>query len=162
MAIIEFVKTFGLRRGAGWVGEISLVLLLAPRPAFAISFIWETEGSYVHQLSHLLFLLAMVFLLKEIRSGELRGRLAFRSLVWGCIFFIWWNLDAIIGHTIDWSFSLPIIWGTGLNRWLVMDSGLAWGYYLTRITHFLLPLPAFYLFYRALRAFLREAEDKFK
>jgi hypothetical protein len=152
----------GLLRRGGQVVAALLLVLLAAGPSQAISFLWETEGSYVHQMSHLLFLLATLFLLKEIHSGGLRGRPAFRSLVWACIFFIWWNLDAVIGHTLDWSFALPIIWGTGLDRWLIMDSWLAWAYYFTRITHFLLPLPAFYLVYRALQAFLRETERKFQ
>jgi hypothetical protein len=146
------------------LAQVSLALpaliLLAPRPSLAFSFFWETEGSYVHQLGHLLFLMGMFFFILEIKSGELKGRPGFRSLVWSCWLFVWWNLDAVLGHTLDWSLSAPIITGTGLNRRLYMENWHTWAYYLTRITHFFLPVPAFYLFYRGLKKFLREAEGK--
>ncbi|MFZ2088653.1 MAG: hypothetical protein WAU47_08770 [Desulfobaccales bacterium] len=135
-------------------------VLLTPRPSLALELLWETQGSYVHQMAHLLFAVAMVFLIYEIRRGQLRGTPGFRNLMWACIFLTWWNLDSIIGHALDWSLQNPVILGEGLDRRLLMEDWHTWGYYLFKITHFFLPLPAFYFFYRSLREFSREEEAR--
>jgi len=138
-------------------GLVALVFF-APRPVLAIELLWETQGSYVHQMAHLFFALAMILFVYEISRGELRGRPGFRSLIWACGLLAWWNLDAIVGHTIDWSLHNPVILGEGLHRRLLMEDWQTWGFYLTKITHFLFLIPAFFLFYRSLKRFSRESE----
>jgi hypothetical protein len=140
-------------------GLVALVLM-APRPAHAFELLWETQGSYVHQMAHLFFALAMIIFIFEINRGELRGRPGFRSLMWACGLLAWWNLDAIVGHAIDWSLHNPVILDAGLDRRLLMEDWQTWAYYLTKSTHFLLTIPAFYLFYRSLKRFSRESEAK--
>jgi hypothetical protein len=139
---------------------LAALVFFAPRPALAFSLLWETQGSYVHQLAQLLFAIAMIFFIYEINRGELRGLPGFTSLVWACGLLVWWNLDAIFGNAVDWSLPNPVILGEGLNRWLLMEDWQSWAYYLTRITHFLFLVPAFYLFYRSLKRFSRETETK--
>ena len=138
------------------LGVFALVLL-APSPSLASYLLWETQGSYVHELAHLLFGVAMLFLIYEIHRGELRGLPGFRSLVWACWLLAWWNLDAVVGHSLDWSLRTPVILGQGLDRRLLMENWHTWAFYFTKITHFFLLVPALYLFYRALKRFSRES-----
>ncbi len=140
-------------------GLVALVFF-APRPVLAFEMIWETQGSYVHLMAHLLFAIAMIFLIYEIYRGELRGLPGFRSFIWACALLVWWNLDAIVGHLLDWSLLNPIILGTGPDRRILMENAHVWAYYVTKITHFAIIIPAFYFFYRSLKRFSREEEAK--
>ena len=130
-----------------------VLVLVTPKPGLAFFMFWETQGSYVHQLAHFLFAVAMIFLVIEISRGELRGQPGFRSLIWACVLLAWWNLDAIVGHALDWSLRNPIILGQGPDRWLFMENWQTWAFYITKVTHFLLLLPASYFFYRSLKRF---------
>jgi hypothetical protein len=143
-------------RPAFW--GIIILPLLSPASAQAAFFEWATEGSYVHQIAHLLFLGAILFFIKEMRRGELQDTKGFRSLIWACWLLVLWNLDALIGHTIDWSLANPIIMGEGMSRRLVMENARTWVFYIHRLNHFLLLPPAFYLFYRGLLMLSREFE----
>lgn len=137
-----------------------ILVLLSPKPSLAVNFLWETQGSYVHQMAHLVFAVAMIFLISEIRRGELRGVPGFRSLVWACGLLALWNVDAVVGHSLDWSLASPIIMGKGLDRRLLMENWHSWAYYITKITHFLLLPPAIYFFYRSLKRFSQWSESK--
>lgn len=148
------------RRLAQVFWGLIFLVLCSPKPSLAFDLLWGTQGSYVHQMAHLAFGLAMVFLIYEIKRGELRGMPGFRSLVWACGLLAWWNFDAIIGHALDWSLTNPIIMGHGVHRRLLMENWHTWGVYFTKITHFLLLPPAFYFFYRSLRRFSRGSESK--
>jgi hypothetical protein len=64
-------------------GLVALIFF-APRPVLAFSLLWETQGSYVHQMAHLVFAIAMLFFIVEINRGELRGMPGVTSLVWAC------------------------------------------------------------------------------
>jgi hypothetical protein len=140
-------------------GLVALVFF-APRPVLAIELLWETQGSYVHQMAHLLFAIAMIFLIYEIYRGELRGLPGFHSFIWACALLVWWNLDAIVGHALDWSLHNPVILGTGTDRRILMEDAHIWAYYITKITHFVIIVPAFYFFYRSLKRFSRESEAR--
>jgi hypothetical protein len=145
------------RRSAQVVLGLILVLF-SPRPSLAFAVFWETQGSYVHQMAHLVFAVAMIFLIYEIKRGELRGVPGFRSLVWACGLLAFWNVDAVIGHALDWTLISPIIMGQGLDRRILMENWHTWGYYITKITHFLLLPPAMYFFYRSLKRFSKRSE----
>jgi hypothetical protein len=146
------------RRLTRILSGLAALVVFAPKPALALDFLWETQGSYVHQMAHLTFALAMMYFIFEIKRGELRGMPGVKSLIWACGLLVWWNLDAIFGHAVDWSLHNPVILGTGLDSRLVMEDWQYWAYYVTKITHFLLLIPAFYLFYRCLQRFSRESE----
>jgi hypothetical protein len=134
------------------------VLLCSPASALAAILEWETQGSYVHQIAHLLFFGAMLFFIREMYRGGLQAARGFRCLIWACWLLALWNLDALVGHTIDWSLRNPLILGEGLSRRLFMENARTWLYYLHRLNHFLLLPPAFYLFYRGLRTLARESQ----
>jgi hypothetical protein len=146
-----------LRRTAGILFGLVILVLMAPRLGLAFEMRWEAQGSYVHQMAHVAFAIAMVFLILEIRGNELRGRPGFTSLFWACLLLVWWNLDAVVGHALDWSLLYPVILGKGLDRRLLMYDWHTWGFYITQFTHYLIPVPAFYFFYRSLKRFNRES-----
>jgi len=136
------------------------LLLFSPGTSLAWSFMWPTEGSYVHQTAHLLFAGAMLFFIYEISHAHLQKFRGFRYLLWGCGFLAVWNLDAVIGHWADWTLSNPVILGHGFGRRLLMDDFQTWVVYLTKIDHFVLLVPAFYLFYRGLKTLAQEEGDR--
>ena len=147
------------RRLTRILSGLAALVVLAPKPALALDFLWETQGSYVHQMAHLTFALAMMYFIFEIKRGELRGMPGVRNLIWACVFLVWWNLDAIFGHAVDWSLHNPVILGTGLDSRLLMEDWQTWAYYVTKVTHFLLLVPAFYLLYRSFKRFSRATEQ---
>ncbi len=137
---------------------------LTPAPARAEAWVgwfqWGTQGSYVHQFSHLLFAGAMLFFLRELYWGELAGKPGFRSLWWSCWILVFWNLDAVVGHSLEWSLANPVIMGEGLSRRLLMEDLHTWLFYIFKFNHFFWLMPAFYLFYRGLRAFAEHPPGK--
>lgn len=142
-------------------GGAVLLLLGAPAPAWARWvgwFQWGTQGSYVHQFAHLLFFAALLFFIRELYRGDLKDMPGVRSLVWACWLLAWWNLDAVVGHALEWSLVNPVILGKGLNQRLLMEDLHTWLFYFTRLTHFILLVPAFLLFCRALRAMAAKVE----
>jgi hypothetical protein len=152
--------------GIACLARISVfaALLLAPAPVRAEAWVgwfqWGTQGSYVHQFSHLLFAGAMLYFLREMYWSELVGRQGFRCLWWACWILVFWNLDAVLGHTLEWALANPVIMGEGLSRRLLMEDAHTWLFYIFKINHFFLLIPAFYLFYRSLKAFAQTPPGK--
>jgi hypothetical protein len=59
---------------------------------------------------------------------------------------------------VEWSLVNPVISGQGWSKRLLMEDLHSWVYYITKIDHYALLIPAFYLFYRGLKAFAQEQE----
>ncbi len=138
---------------------VFLLLLCSPQYVLAQGwFQWGTEGSYVHQTAHLLFCGSMLFFIYEMRQEKLQRYRGFRYLIWACGILALWNLDAVVGHTLEWGRTNRAIMGHGLSERLVMEDWETWFYYLTKIDHFALLIPAFYLFYRGLKVLARESQ----
>jgi hypothetical protein len=143
----------------GWLAAGAFVLL-APRPGWAQWFSWYefgTEGSYVHQTAHLLFAAAMLFFIYEIFHSGLQKFRGFRLLAWAWGLLAWWNLDALMGHWAEWTLENPVITGQGFGRQILMYNAKTWIFYIGKIDHFVLLVPAFYLFYRGLKVLDRQA-----
>ena len=142
---------------------LGVFILGSPGYALAQWVTWYqfgTQGSYVHQTAHILFGLAMVFFIYEIYQARLQNLRGFLLLIWAWVFLALWNLDAFVGHFASWTLENPIILGHGWGRSLMMDGPQTWLVYITKIDHFVLLVPAFYLFYRGLKALERESGDK--
>jgi hypothetical protein len=149
------------RRLAHILSGVFVFLFLSPRYALAQGwFQWGTEGSYVHQLAHLLFCGAMLFFIYEMRQEKLQRYRGFRYLIWGCAILAFWNLDAVVGHTLEWGRTNRVIMGHGLTQQLLMEDGESWFYYVTKIDHFALLIPAFFLYYRGLKTLARESRTE--
>ena len=148
-----------MRRRVVRLGTVGfLLVLLAPSHALAQWVTWYefgTQGSYVHQIAHLLFGLAMLFFIHEIFHAKLQKFRGFRLLVWAWALLALWNFDAFVGHWADWTLENPVIMGQGWDRRLLMDSFQTWLVYITKIDHFVLLVPAFFLFYLGLKALAR-------
>jgi hypothetical protein len=151
-----------MRRRVVRLGSIGLALvLLLPSQALAQWVTWYnfgTQGSYVHEISHLLFGLAMLFFIYEIVGAGLQQFPGFRLLAWAWVLFALWNFDAFVGHWAAWTLENPIILGQGWGRRLVMSDFHTWLVYVTKIDHFVLLVPAFLLFYLGLRAQAQKQE----
>ena len=144
------------RRAPQVLAAVLALLLCSPESSLALSFNWPTEGSYVHQTAHLLFAGAMLFFIHEIFHARLQAFRGFRCLVWAWAILVLWNLDAFFGHWADWTLSNPVILGQGLERRLLMYDFHTWLVYITKIDHAVFLVPAFYLFYRGLKALDQE------
>lgn len=142
------------------LAAVAGLLVGSPATSLAWGVMWPTEGSYVHQTAHLLFAGAMLFFIYEISHAHLQKFRGFRYLLWACGFLAVWNLDAVIGHWADWTLSNPVIMGYGFGRRLLMYDFQTWVVYLTKIDHFVLLVPAFYLFYLGLKTLAREEGDR--
>jgi len=131
------------------------LLFLVPRLCLAQWFSWYefgTEGSYVHEFAHLLFAGAMIFFIYEIFHSNLQKFRGFRFLAWAWAFLAWWNLDAVVGHWAEWTLKNPVILGRGFGRQILMDNFQTWVFYIGKVDHFVLLVPAFYFLYRGLKA----------
>ena len=153
-----------MRRRLYQVGSAAVVLvLLSPRVGLAQWVTWYqfgTEGSYVHETAHLLFLLSMLFFIHEIFHANLQKFRGFRLLVWAWAVLAFWNLDAFIGHFAAWTLTNPVLLGEGLSRKILMYDSNTWLFYITKIDHCLFLVPAFYLFYRGLKVLTRESQGE--
>ena len=136
------------------------LILLAPRPSLAQWASWYqfgTEGSYVHETAHLLFAAALIFFIYEIFHSDLQKFRGFRYLAWAWALLAWWNLDAVVGHWAEWTLGNPVILGEGFARKILMYDTKTWMFYIGKIDHFVLLVPAFYLLYRGLQVLDRQA-----
>ncbi len=152
-----------MRRRLFQIGPAVVALvLLSPRLVLAQWVTWYqfgTEGSYVHETAHLLFLLAMLFFIYEIFHANLEKFRGFHLLAWAWALLALWNLDAFVGHWADWTLENPVILGQGWGRQILMDNSQTWLVYITKIDHSVLLVPAFYIFYRGLKALAQESGD---
>lgn len=136
------------------------LLFLAPRSSQAEWASWYqfgTEGSYVHQTAHLLFAAAMIFFIYEIFHSDLQKFRGFRFLAWAWGLLAWWNIDALVGHWAEWTLENPVILGKGFGREILMYDARTWIFYIGKIDHFILLVPAFYLLYRGLKVLDQQA-----
>jgi len=149
-----------MRRRFFQIGSAVFVFVLfSPRPSLAQWVSWYqfgTQGSYVHEIAHVLFFLSMLFFIYEIFHTRLQKFRGFRLLVWAWAILAFWNLDAFIGHWADWTLENPVILGRGWGRRLLMYDFQTWLVYITKIDHFVLLVPAFLFFYLGLKALVQK------
>jgi len=134
--------------------SVALILVAAlPRTALALQPHGPPEGLYVHQMAHILFVGAMMFLLYYLRQERLPG---LRWFTWAGILFILWNLNALVGHTAEVYVEPQDFLGAPahLSRRLLISGPAAWTYYITKLDHLILVF-AFILLYFGLQALAR-------
>jgi hypothetical protein len=148
------------RRVSPILAAVFAFVLFSPRYGLAQGATWYqfgTQGSYIHEIAHLLFGTAMIFFIIEIYQAGLSNFRGFRLLIWAWGFLAFWNFDAVVGHWADWTLENPVIVGQGLGRKILMYDTQTWISYLGKIDHAILLVPAFYLFYRGLKALDRDS-----
>lgn len=147
--------------GRWWFGLAAWFLAWWPEPARAIQTHSNPEGLYAHQMGHLAFLAAMIYVCRQIWRRGLLSRPGFRHLYWACILFGGWNVLTFCGHWAEQELDPGAIdRGTGylFSQLHISDlNGLV--YYLATLDHLIL-IPALWLFYLGLKAFLAEQQAK--
>jgi hypothetical protein len=128
------------------------LLLLFPRNLWATGSPWPQAGPYVNEMAHVLFFGAMFFFIFEIHSAGLKQFLGFRYLLWAWVLLALWNFDAFAGRLAAWSLTGPLLAGEGWSLRFQINDVHSWVVFLTQINNFILLVPAFYLFYRGIKA----------
>ncbi len=136
---------------------LCLVLLLATQPAWAIQTHGDPEGLIAHQLGHIVFLGAMIFVLIQLRRRGLGAQPGFSRLAWAAILFGVWNVLTFVGHIAEENLPATAIdrQAGHLGRTLHITDLNGLVFYLAKLDHLVL-VPAFLLLYLALRTFRRQ------
>ncbi|MGW8161964.1 MAG: hypothetical protein ACWGN1_06930 [Desulfobulbales bacterium] len=124
-------------------------LLIQPEYAWAVQQHGGAEGLVSHQIGHILFISAMIFLLYRMRGRATRGygRFEFKLFL---VLIILWNVLTFYGH---WHQELinpgKYILVDNKLRGFVISSPIDALFYISRLDHLLL-LPAFFCLLAAL------------
>jgi hypothetical protein len=114
--------------------------LLRPAPALAIQMHGGNAGIIAHQIGHLFFLFAMVALMFTINSQGLIRQKGWRQIQFGALFFIFWNLAALVAHFLDNQIDVVRIETLSITRLAVVTQSdsqlLAVIYYFLKMDHF--------------------------
>ncbi len=137
-----------------WLGVVAIIIF-DPRPTLALQTHGPPEGLYVHQLAHLFFAAALLFLIWQIKYEGLAGLPGFRQIRWACGLFVLWNVIAFLGHWSEILLVPQAFQGQqgDMSQRLIMSRFPAWIYYVTQLDHLIL-VPAFFLLSRGLKALL--------
>lgn len=139
------------------------LLTIIPMDAWALQSHSAPEGLYVHQMAHILFTGALIYLYWHTRrTPELKGR-GWKYLQIFCIVFACWNLLAFIGHEAlksltELDFLHKNTWREHLAGPI---TGLKFAYFITKMDH-LLYVPALAALVMGLRVFYLDAIEEGK
>lgn len=119
------------------------------------------EGIYVHQFSHLFFMVSMGILIYWLRAGKLHRQRAWQFIQYAAVCFMLWTFDAFLTHLLDeqlqWVHVIPV-GSNDIRIENVFDSdALSWFYYLIKLDH-LLCVPAMYLLYKGLKLLWKSSD----
>lgn len=140
--------------------SLCLFLLLYPNIAFSLQVHGGNEGFYVHQMAHLLFMFAMVFLSYILFKHPLGHGKGWRYLKLSLLFFFLWNINALITHGLEADIPYESMVKEGpLPLAMCMPlSFKSYVYYIGKFDH-ILCVPAMLFLALALRSFCREVEQ---
>ncbi|MDF1578284.1 MAG: hypothetical protein P1P81_07560 [Desulfobulbales bacterium] len=134
----------------------AVILLARPSSALALQAHGGAEGLVAHQIGHLLFTLAIAYLLYEIHKSRIEnhGWREFKYFLW---LLICWNLLTFTGHWMR-EFVGPgkFVMADGRLAGMSVDGAWDFLFYLTRLDHLLL-VPAFFMLFLALREWRRRS-----
>jgi hypothetical protein len=140
---------------------LSFILLLPPS-AGATQIHPAEEGLYVHQIGHIFFILSMGILVYWLRARHLTKEAGWRCIQYSALFFILWNMDAVMVHFLEDREDLYEIIDAGhWYQWINFTGGhnsLQFFYYLGRMDH-LLCVPAIIFLYVGLKHLLKQADS---
>lgn len=131
-----------------------LILFFSPSNAWALQTHGPPEGLYVHQMAHILFMGALVYLFWDIRRSSFHQR-GWVYLQLFCLMMFMWNFVALTGHEAHhYMKPTDFFYGDSYFQTTLISplSSLKLTYYLTKLDH-LFSVPALFFLYLALRAF---------
>lgn len=126
-----------------------MVLFIAqPSTAFAVQSHGAPEGYYVHQISHILFIVAMSYIWFKMRDRQGTG---WKYIRYSFILFILWNIDALLVHWMSHRILSTQFTGSSQNWSQIFTAHSFFDviYYILRMDH-LLCVPAALSFYYGL------------
>ncbi len=134
------------------------IVFLCPVNAWALQSHPAPEGLYVHQMAHIFFIGALVYLFWDIKRTSFTG-IGWRFLQAFCVLFFIWNITAFVGHWValfldDSAFDMGN--GYWLSRLRYPLEPIRLTYYLTRMDH-LVSMPALFFLMLSLRSFYKQA-----
>lgn len=138
-----------------------LFFLLHSDPAFCLQVHGGNEGLYTHQMAHLFFMAAMVFLSYLLFRHPLGHGKGWTYLKFSLLFFFLWNINAFITHGLELEIPHETIVKEGLlPQYLCIPlSFKIYIYYIGKFDH-LLCVPAMFCLAMALRNFCMEAAQR--
>lgn len=149
-----------------WVFIFLTVPMAGPSPALALQAHTASEGLVVHQVAHCFFLLSMGFLAYWLRERGLTNEPGWRCVRIAAFFFILWNINAFLAHTIEDRGELYRAINRGdWNEWVSLpplsqgESFLVFLFYLAELDH-LLALPGIVFLAIGLHRLLRRENRK--
>ncbi len=143
---------------AEYFTAILVILQVLPESAWALQPHGAPEGIYVHQMSHLLFAGALVYLYMHTRrTPELQSK-GWKYLQTFCILFAFWNVLALVGHEAAKFINVgDIINSSTWNEQIVGPlTSIKVVYFITKMDH-LIYVPALLFLVIALRTLSKEA-----
>jgi len=136
------------------------LLLLLPTRAWALQSHSSPEGLYVHQMAHILFMAALIYLFWDIRRSSFHG-LGWIYLQLFCLLMFLWNFIAFTGHLAQISMPSSSIHSSSsyFHTEIVGPiTSIKLIFFLTKLDH-LVSVPAVFFLYLSLRAFYRATID---
>ena len=136
-------------------------VLCLPGEALALQVHGEPEGLYVHQMAHLLYVLALGYFFWDIRRTAFTGR-GWRYLQLFCVLMAVWNLLAFGGHAAgvylepeslsqtDCYLQTRLVGPFDLNKFL---------YFIAKLDH-LICVPALGFLFLGIRSFYRSVAEQ--
>lgn len=86
-----------------------ITILFSAVPVSATQSHGAPEGLYVHQFTHLFFLVAMGFLVYWLQARGLSRQPGWKQIRYAAFFFMLWTIDAFGVHLIDEQFEWVIV-----------------------------------------------------
>ncbi len=135
-----------------------LLIFIAPRSAWALQSHGAPEGNYVHQMAHLLFMVALLYLYWHSRRTTALSSRGWKFLQTFCLIFACWNIVTFLGHEAFESLSSTDFQLSGtLNEQITGPiTPVKVIYFMTKMDH-LLFVPALWALVISLRTFYHDA-----
>lgn len=134
-----------------------LCLVLSPQQAWAIQSHPSPEGLYVHQLAHVVFIIAMAFLVYWLEVNRLTRQRGWRYIQVSALLFILWNCAAIFGHLAEEMVPRDLfVGGSNWSQKLTIGNNIWAGiFFVLKLDH-LLCVPAMVCLFVGIRTLYKE------
>jgi hypothetical protein len=127
--------------------------IVVPESAWALQTHGTPEGLYVHQMAHVYFFLALVYLYWDVRRSSFSGK-GWRYLLRFCLCMLCWNTVAFIGHALAGHVDAQVVSGAGgYLRGSIKgaDTVKTLLFYLAKFDHVFV-VPALYFLYKGMHS----------
>jgi hypothetical protein len=139
----------------------TVFVILHPSLSWALQTHDAPEGLFVHQMSHILFMVSLLYLAWDIHRNEFSGR-GWRYLQLFCLFMAFWNVIAFTGHSIAVHLSKGDFFTESTYFYTRIYGPFSVAkitFYLAKLDH-LVSVPALVFLFLALRTFYHSIETE--